>query len=187
MWLRKKKCFCFLSSSSPTLQGLVPRRCVAEASSPWVSFHGRGSHWGFKVLAKAVGLLGNSGSVEYFALAIFTVPLLSISSVVVQDESVQAHIFWFHYFFSLWLFSFLVHFSVWLVKLLLFLYQDRLHTLLIKLPGFLFQWHPSFECVSGLLNQLCIETLEGSTTLLFELHIWFNPRAFFCLFSWLLF
>lgn len=127
-----------------------------------------------------------TAALEYFALAIFTVPPLSISDVVVQGETVPAYTFWFHCFSSLWLFFFPVHFSIWLVKLLLFLYQGRLRTLLIKLPGFLFQWHPSFECVSVLLNQLCIETLEGSTTLLFELHIWFNPLVLFCLFIWLL-
>lgn len=75
---------------------------------------------------------------------------------------------------------------LWLVRLLLSLYQDRLHTLLIRLPAFPFQWHPSFEYVSLLLNQLCIEMLEGSAAPLFELHIWFNPLVIFCLFIWLL-
>lgn len=111
---------------------------------------------------------------------------LSISNGIVEGGNIQAHKFCFHCFSSLWLSFFPVHVSFWLFKLLLFLYQDRLHTLLITLPGFLFQQHPSFECVSALLNQLCIETLKCSTALLYELHIWFNPLLLFCLFSWLL-
>lgn len=52
---------------------------------------------------------------------------------------------------------------------------------MIALPAVPFQRHPSFKWVSVLLTQLRIELPEGSTTLLSELHIRFNPFVLFLL------
>lgn len=98
---------------------------LPEAASNWVS----------KFSAEAMRIFLRKNCFGFINMGIFCTYFWAFLRYKVKLFNFT---FLFHCFSVPWLFFFPAHFSVLLVKLLLLLYQERLYTLLIKLPVFLF-------------------------------------------------